>query len=497
MSSATRSATRLSTGVAGLDDVLMGGFPQGNVYLIEGDPGVGKTTLALQFLMAGIRDGASVLFVSLSESQRELHAAAASHGWDINDVPILEVTASEDSLSLEKQYSVFHPSEIEFQDTTNTILSKVQETGATRIVFDSIAEIRLLAGDSLRYRRQILALKQFFLHRDCTVLLIDDRRSGGSDMQLESIAHGVLELQSMPRDYGIERRRMRVVKLRGSTYRQGFHDLTIETGGLRIFPRLVASEHRGIMASSVVSSGNAELDALWGGGVAAGTSTLLLGPAGSGKSTIALSYAVAAACRGDRASVFAFDETLGTLFVRAEQLGMRLQEHVDNGRIEIDQLDPAELSPGEFIARARNAVERKQARVIIIDSLNGLLNAMAGEHLMALHLRELCSFLNQRGVATFLVLAQAGIVGHDVSSPVDLSYLADNVLLLRYFEVAGKVRKALSITKKRTGGHEDTLRELRFGAKGIEIGKPLTQFTGVLAGTPVYIGELKGLADAL
>ena len=493
----TRASARVGSGVSGLDELAPGGWPAHHLYLIEGDPGAGKTTLALQFLMEGARLGERVLYVTLSESRLELEAVAKSHNWRFDDIEIFEFVPSEESLKAENEYSALHPSEVEFQDTMQSILEKIDEVRPSRVVIDSLSEIRMLARESIRYRRQVLALKHFFLTRSCTVLMLDDRTSGSRDLQLHSIAHGVLLLERMNRDYGVERRRLRVAKLRGSVFREGLHDYTIETGGLKVFPRLIAKEHRPPRQRGAASSGIPAFDALWAGGIPWGSCTLITGPAGSGKSSLAIRYAFTAAERGENAALFHFDETLGPLLQRSMSLGMDLGPHLESGKIQLRQLDPAELSPGEFIADVRAAVEKRGARIIVIDSLNGLLNAMSEERQMVLQMHELCSYLNQTGVATFLVLAQAGILGPNTSQPVDLSYLADNVLLLRYFESDGRVKKALSVVKKRSGKHEDTIRELRMRDGGIEIGEPLREFQGVLTGVPIFTGSMSALDGAM
>ena len=486
---------RMSTGIAGLDNVLSGGFPQGHFFLVEGVPGTGKTTLGLQFLMEGARRGEQVLYVTLSESQQEIEKVARSHGWSLAGVAIFEFTPTEDSLRPEDQYSAFHPSEVEFQDTTQNILREVERVQPSRIVLDSLSEIRLLARDSLRYRRQVLALKHFFTNRNCTVLLLDDRTSGGQDMQLQSIAHGVVFLEKVVREFGKMRRRLQVSKMRGSIFREGYHDYSIETGGVAVFPRLVASEHRVPSNDGHVTSGFPELDALWSGGLDRGTSTLLLGPAGSGKSSVAMGYAIAAVRRGEVASAFLFEESIHLACKRAATLNMDPSLYLQEGTLHLKQIDPAELSPGEFIQCVRNSVEQREAKVIVIDSLNGFLNAMPGEQHLPLQMHELLSFLNQHGIVTLLVLAQSGMLGPSMSSPVDLSYLADNVLLFRYFEAEGRVRKAISVVKKRSGVHEDTIRELRMQNGRILVGKALSDFRGVLTGVPTYVGAEGMLGD--
>lgn len=486
---------RDSTGISGLDDILNGGLPRTHLFLIEGEPGTGKTTLGLQFLLAGREIGEKGMYVTLSESKRELLTVARSHNWSLDESWLFEYTPTEEYLREEDQYSAFHPSELEFQDVTKAILEQIEVSQPRRIVLDSLSELRLLARDSLRYRRQILALKHYFSSRQCTVLLLDDRTSE-SPNQLQSIAHGVIAMERLPRVYGIERRRIRVAKLRGSKFREGFHDYSIETGGVVVYPRLIAAEHYQQVGSGAILSGIPELDALTGGGLSNGSSTLVIGPAGVGKSSVSMSYAVQAAKQGDHAVFYTFDETVRTLLTRSAQLGSDPYPYVESGKLRVQQIDPAELSPGDFISRIRADAEEHHARVIVIDSLNGLLNAMPGEDYLALQMHELLTFLSHRGVVTLLVLSQAGVLGASMYSPVDLSYLADNMLLLRYFEVAGKVRKAISIVKNRTAEHEDTIRELRLTPGRIRVGEPLADFQGVLSGVPQFTGTQASLGSA-
>jgi circadian clock protein KaiC len=475
---------RTTTGVPGLDDVLNGGLIAHRLYLVDGDPGSGKTTLSLQYLLEGVKAREKCLYITLSETRDELLAGAQSHGWSLDGIDIVELMAEEDELSADSQVTMYHPAEVELNETTRKVLAAVEKINPSRVVFDSLSELRLLAQSSLRYRRQILALKQFFIGRRCTVLLLDDRTSEGSDLQLQSIAHGVISLEQLAPVYGAERRRIRVVKFRGTSFRGGFHDFAIREGGLAIFPRLVASEHSELFPSERIKSGVTALDALLGGGPDRGTSTLLLGPAGCGKSTLAVQYAVAAAARGDHAVIFAFDESLATLQARTAALGIKLKEGTGAGQIKFHQVDPAELSPGEFAWRVRAAVEKDSARVVVIDSLNGYMNAMPEEQYLTAQLHELLTYLGARGVTTLMVVAQHGLTGREMQSPIDTSYLADSVVLLRYFEYAGKVKKAISVLKKRSGSHEESIRELRFDAEGIHLSEPLTQFRGVLTGVP-------------
>jgi circadian clock protein KaiC len=484
-----------STGIEGLDHILLGGFPRNHVYLLQGDPGVGKTTLGLQFLLEGVRDGETSLYITLSETKSELEAVAESHHWDISGVHIYEELVGEESLD-DDETTVFYPAEVELGQTIRAFLNEVDRIKPDRVVLDSLSEIRLLAQSTLRYRKQILALKQFFAGRKVTVLFLDDRTSDVTDMQLQSVPHGVVELERYTPVYGAARRRLQIVKMRGLNFRDGYHDFSITTGGIVVYPRLVtAAEHRRIVRLEQVSSGIEALDDLLGGGIHRGTSTLIMGPAGSGKSALSTQYAVAAARRGEKTTMFLFEESLSSLFNRSESLGMPLHEHVDSGMILVRQVDPAQLQPGEFAHLVRRAVEVEESRVVVIDSLNGYLNAVPEERFLLLHLHEVLSFLGQHGVATILVFAQHGMVGQ-MQSSVDVSYLADCVILLRYFEARAKIRKALSVIKKRTGMHETAIRDFILSAeKGIEIGRPLEEFRGVLSGIPNYERIVEEIRD--
>jgi circadian clock protein KaiC len=492
MASQETEQDRVSTGMSGLDDILGGGFDANRLYLVEGMPGSGKTTLALQFLLDGMKRGEKVLYITLSESESELRLVATRHGWSLHGVPIFQLVPPEASHGPEHEVTLFHPSEMELGETTKLIFEQVRQNEPVRVVFDSLSEMRLLAQNSLRYRRQILALKHFFGGRKCTVLLLDDLSSHAEDLQLHSIAHGVISLEQLALDYGAERRRLRIAKMRGIAFRGGYHDFIIEHGGLSIFPRLVAAEHHKEFHGEPISSGSEGLDALLGGGLHRGTSALLIGGAGVGKSTVALTYAVAAAKRGEDAVLFAFDEGLGTIFARADSLAIDLRTHFTAGRLVIQQIDPAEMSPGEFVAIVREAVEKRKARVVVIDSLNGYLNAMPNEKFLILQIHELLSYLNQLGVVTILVLAQHGLLG-PMQSPLDVSYLSDTVIMLRYFEAEGAVRRALSVVKKRSGAHEYAIREFRLAQGGLHVGPPLKHFRGIFTGTPTYVGEAKPL----
>ncbi|MFN3652152.1 MAG: ATPase domain-containing protein [Armatimonadota bacterium] len=486
---------RARTGIPGLDDVLSGGLPRGRMYLVEGDPGSGKTTLALQYLQEGARLGESTVYVILSETEDELRSVAYSHGWSLEGITICDLQMSEESLRAESQYTLFHPDEVELSDTTRLVLQTVEEVRPSRVVFDSCSEMRLLARDPLRYRRQILALKHYFTARNCTVLLLDYQSTSDEDRQLQSLAHGMIQLEQLSPEYGGQRRRLRVQKLRGSTFRDGYHDFNIETGGLVVYPRLIAAEHHKPFPHVSLSSGVTELDALLGGGLDHGTSTLILGPAGAGKSTLAAQYAMAAIDQGDNASFYIFDEVPDTLTVRGEGLGMRIRERQEQGLLQIHQVDPAELAPGEFAHLVRKEVEEVGARVIVIDSLNGYQNSMPEEHFLSAHLHELLAYLNQQGVVTILVMAQYGIMGQGVESPLELSYLADTVVLLRYFEARGEIRKAVSVVKKRTGDHEKTIREMRLTPAGLHLGEVLREFSGVMTGQLTYLGSSAPLLD--
>ena len=487
--SSLSAVTRLTTGIEGLDDILGGGLPPDRLYLIQGDPGTGKTTLALQFLLEGVKRGEKVLFITLSETQDELAAVARSHGWDLTGVHIFELSAAQQNRSAE-QNTLFHPSEVELNEVTQVLLDEVERIGPSRVVLDSLSELRLLAQNALRFRRQILALKQHFVGKRSTVMLLDDRNggAGGLEAQAHTVAHGVMELEQLAPEYGAERRRLRIVKLRGVGFRGGHHDFQILQGGLRVFPRLVAQEHRNGFVRNLVSSGVPELDTLLGGGIARGTSMLIMGPAGSGKSTLAMQYVCAALERGENAAMFLFDEGLDTMLARADGVKIELRPWIGKGPLVVRQIDPAEMPPGAFVSHVREAVEQHGAKIVVIDSLNGYMNAMPEERFLTLHMHELLSYLGQRGVMTILVMAQHGLMGR-MESQVDISYLSDSVLLLRYFEAAGHIRLALSVVKKRTGGHERTIREMMIAPQqGIRVGPPLIEFQGILTGVPTFHG---------
>jgi circadian clock protein KaiC len=486
---------RSLSGVAGLDEVLHGGYISGRLYLIDGNPGAGKTTLALQYLLEGLRIGERCLYVTLSETQDELKSGAESHGWSTDGIEILELIADDGELDGDAQLTMYHPSEVELSDTTRRIIEAVERIQPHRMVFDSLSELRLLAQSSLRYRRQILALKQFFVGRSCTVLLLDDRTAEGPDLQLQSIAHGVISLEHKAPAYGRALRQLQVIKFRGSDFHSGYQDCRIRRGGLEVFPRLMAADHGADFEPELVVSGVAALDALIGGGIDRGTATLLIGPPGSGKSTVALQYAAAAAQRGDHALLFAFEESKAVLLRRVAGLGMDIDEGSGPGQIAIRQIDPADISPGEFAHLVQQSVGRDGARIVIIDSLNGYLTAMPEDRYLSAQLHELLAYLNNHGVVTFLIAAQSGIMGTSMRAPIDASYLADNVVMMRMFEHAGKVKKAISVVKKRSGGHEESIRQLWFDAEGVHLSEPLAHLRGVLSGVPAEIGGPDGSAQ--
>ena len=482
MATTTKHDSSLSSGISGLDEILRGGISRDRLFLVEGAPGSGKTTLALQFLIDGVAQGETVMFVALSESLEELEASAASHGWSLAGIHLFALPTGPDLAGGAPRSTMFHSSEIELAETMKSVLAEFESVRPTRLVFDSLSEFRLLSESPLRYRRQILALKQFFASRQCTVLLIDDR-GDRRDTDLHSLVHGVIQLERVESEYGAMRRRLSVTKLRGRAFREGYHDFVIGTGGLRVFPRLVAVEHHADYPREALSTGLAQVDLLLGGGFARGTSTLILGPSGTGKSSLTMQSAVSVAKAGKDVSIFLFEEAMATYLERARGLGIELEQFRDEGRARIRQVDPAEMAPGEFAAVLMEEVRRDGIEMVVIDSLNGFLNAMPNERFLMLHLHELLTYLGQLGVTTLMTLTQHGIVNGAEHSPVDASYLADTVVLLRYFEAFGEVRQALSVIKKRTGTHERSIRELRFD-RGLKVGEPVREFQGVLTGVP-------------
>jgi circadian clock protein KaiC len=477
----------VNMGVEGLDDVLGGGLTANRLYLLEGSPGAGKTTVALQFLRHGASRGEAVLYVTLSETADELDGVARSHGWDLAGIHTREMLPSEADLEPDEQSTMFHPSELELSQTTLKILADVDTIKPTRVVFDSLSELRLLAGNSLRYRRQILALKQFFSGRQCTVLLLDDMTAVEHDLQVQSIAHGVIRLEQFHSAYGSTRRRLVVTKFRGRAFRDGYHDYRIVRGGLQVYPRLVAAEHAPPLVQSKLGSGVAALDSLLGGGIEKGTSTLIVGAPGTGKSSLAAQFAIAAAKRGERTAFFMFDESIATFRTRCAGMSMDIESHLKAGRITLRQIDPAELSPGEFVHALRLAVTVQKADIVVIDSLNGYLNAMPDERFLVVQLHEVLTYMGQAGVATLLIGAHHGLIGTQMQTPVDASYLADSVVLLRYYEHHGEVHQAISVVKKRGGSHERTIRAFSISDTGIHIGEPLRDFRGILTGVPIAL----------
>ncbi|HET7729438.1 MAG TPA: ATPase domain-containing protein [Usitatibacter sp.] len=486
---------RISTGIAGLDAIVQGGLPADRLYLVDGNPGVGKTTLAIQFLMEGARNGERCLYIALSETKDELDSVAESHGWSLDGITVLELSQFDATLAARSKNTLFQPAEVELKNLGELLMAEFERIKPSRMVLDSLSEMRLMAQNPLRYRRQILEFKQRFASRGCTVLLLDDRSAVGQDAQVQSIVHGMLALQVVPLKFGINRRYLNVTKLRGSSFREGNHDYVIKEGGITVFPRLVASDHGAKHEKEVFSSGNPQLDLLLGDGLHAGTGTLLMGPAGSGKSTVAAMFAAKAAAAGQKVLYFAFDETTSILMGRTRELGIDLETPVATGMLTVQQVDPAEIAPGELANLIVAAVTERGTRMVVLDSLNGYVNAMPGEDYLHLHLHELLTYLNQKGVVTVMVLSQHGLIG-SMGSQVDVSYIADSVILFRFFEARGAVKKAVSIIKKRSGGHETTIRELCMTGEGVVIGQPLVHFEGVMTGVPKIVGGELAAEDA-
>ncbi|VTU02657.1 circadian clock protein : Putative circadian clock protein, KaiC OS=Pedosphaera parvula (strain Ellin514) GN=Cflav_PD2769 PE=4 SV=1: KaiC: KaiC [Gemmataceae bacterium] len=482
-----------STGVGGLDQVLAGGLPKNRLYLIEGGAGAGKTTLALQFLLEGVRLKEPALYVVTAEARDEVEQAAASHGWTFDGVEVLELQAPAGDADGDEQYTVFHPSEVQLDEATKVLVEALDRVRPVRVVIDSITGLRLLAQTPARYRQQVLLLKRALARHGATVLLLDDLAEHTRDLQLRSVVHGIISLHRVAPRYGGVRRQLEVAKLRGVDYRGGFHDFAIRRGGLAVFPRIVIDEHHRAFTPDVTPSGLPGLDTMLGGGLTRGTSTVIIGPAGVGKSSLTTRYALAAAERGEHAVVYTFDETYETYLTRSEGLGLDARKHIAGGRLTVHQIDPAEWSAGEFVHNLRTAVEQRNTRLVVIDSLNGYLHALPDKDLLLVQLHELLTYLNQRGVLSLLVMAQHGLLGPALESPADVSYLADSVLLLRYFEAAGTVRQAISVFKKRTGSHERTIREFTLG-KNLAVGDALHEFQGVLTGVPHFVGERNALS---
>jgi circadian clock protein KaiC len=485
----------LSTGVPGLDQVLTGGLTSDRLYLVEGEPGTGKTTLALQFLNEGARQGESVLYITLAETNVELRSVASSHGWGMEGIHIEEILPNEDVLDPDQQYTIFHPSEIELGTTTQRILAAIEKYKPRRVVLDSLSELQLLAESPLRYRRQVLALKQYLTSRNCTTIFLDDRTALSTDLQVRSVAHAVMTLELADQAYGAERRRLRVVKYRGIAFHGGAHDYKIIKGGLEVYPRLVAAGSRVVSERRQLSSGLAALDALIGGGLEEGMSTLISGPPGTGKSSLAAQFVHAASERGEASAMFLFEEARNNMLNRCSNLGMDLSGAIDKGLLTIQQIDPAELAPGQFSQAVMKAVERG-ARIVVIDSLNGYLNAVPDERFLTIYLHELLTYLGQRGVVSIIVGVQQGMIGTGMTTSVDASYIADNVIMLRYFEAAGEVRQAISVFKKRGSAHERTIRRFQISTGGIRVGPVLKDFHGILTGVPTYDGDASEPAAA-
>ena len=481
-----------STGIPGLDNILAGGLARERVYLLEGSPGTGKTTAAMSFLRAGAKLGERTLYITLSEAEAELRDTARTHGWDLDGIDIFELVPPESLLDEQQQQSLLYSSDLELGETTRMIFDAVERVQPDRVAIDSLSEIRLLAQSSLRYRRQVLALKHYFAKHGSTVVLLDDLTTETLDKTVHSVAHGVVRLEELAPEYGAERRRVRVIKFRGRKFRGGYHDFTIRTGGLEVYPRLVSAEHKTTFDRSPLPSGVGGLDSLLGGGVERGSSCLVLGPAGTGKSLVSLYFVLSAIARGEKAALFVFDEELGLLFDRTKAFGIDLEALSESGDLLVQQIDAAELSPGEFTARVRNCIDDQGIRTVVIDSLNGYQAAMPEENFLILHIHELLQYLNRQGATTFLTVAQHGLVG-EMKAPVDVTYLADTVILLRYFEARGEVRRALSVIKKRSGRHEKTIREFDIGDEGLTVGPPLSNFQGVLRGVPNFVGQGSGL----
>jgi circadian clock protein KaiC len=490
-------AGRQATGIAGLDEILGGGLPSNRLYVIEGDPGSGKTTLALQFLREGIRQGQKCLYITLSETLEELTDVASSHGWTLDGIQTLELDSISERLEEQANYTVYHPSDVELGETVKRIRAEVESLNPDRVALDSVSELKILSQTSVRYRREILALKQFFAGRKCTVLILDDLTAGEGGQQLQSIAHGVIRMEREAREYGTTRRQIHIVKMRGVRFQDGSHDFVIHTGGIQLYPRLIAADTQSSKARGTADSGSPELDTMLGGGLDRGSSTLLLGPAGCGKTTLCSQYLLSALKRGEHVANYLFEESRDTFLSRARGLGMEFEPYLGNGQFDLVKVDLAELSPGEFSSRVKKAVEQQNASIIVIDSLNGYLNGMPSERFLLIHLHELLAYLGQKGVVTIITVAQHGMLGAAMQTPVDVSFLADTVILLRFFESSGAVRQAISVIKKRRSGHERTIREMKIESTGVRVGEVLQNFRGVLTGVPQYRGGSQELMETL
>lgn len=490
---APKKNDKQSTGIDGLDEVLAGGLPAHRLYVIEGNPGSGKTTFALQFLREGARLGQRVLYVTLSETLEELNDVAISHNWNLDGVDLLELDSLSDRFEEGADYTVFHPSDVELEETVGRIRAEVERLNPDRVALDSVSELKILSQTVVRYRREILGLKQFFAGRKCTVIVLDDCTTGDNEQQLQSIAHGVLRMDREPREYGSTRRQIHVVKMRGVALQDGQHDFVIKTGGLELYPRLSANDGTPYEEAGSAESGSPQMDALLGGGLDRGSSTLLIGPAGCGKTTLCSQYLMSALQRGEHVVCYQFEENRQTFLHRSSGYGMDFKPYIASGKFELTEVGVADLSPGEFSSRVRNAVEKRKASFIVIDSLNGYLNGMPSEQFLLIHIRELLAYLAQKGVVTLMALVQHGLLGSAMQSPIDVSFLADTVILLRFFEATGQIRQAISVVKKRRGAHERTLREMKIGPSGVQIGEVLEQFDGVLTGVPRFRGKTEQL----
>lgn len=492
---AENSVGLAATGIAGLDAILEGGLPRHRIYLILGQSGTGKTTLALQFSLQGLRNKERTLYFTLAETEEELHQVASSHGWSLDGIDFCELATVGKGLQPEEQYTLFHPSEVELGESIKHIQDEVERVQPTRVVVDSLTGLRLLAEDPLRYRRQMEALRRFLVSKACTVLLLDEDILLQDDFQTRSLAHGIIQLEQLVQEYGADRRRLRIVKLRGVAISSGYHDFKIVPGGVVVYPRLVAMKHYNEITRDAISSGLNELDILLQGGLVRGNSALLMGPAGSGKSSLAARYAVAAAQRGEASTFYVFDEDIDTFITRLASIGMDIKPHIEKGLIYVHKIDPTAMSPSEFAYHIRERVEQNQVRLVVIDSIGGYLHAMPQEHYLHLHVHELLAYLNRQGVIALIIMVQHGLLGAEIKTPADLSSIVDTVILLRFFEANGEVRQSIAVIKKRSGGHEHTIREFRIGPDGVSVGEPLREFHGVLTGTPRYIGSADPLLD--
>ena len=481
----TSVQVRIPTGIAGLDNILRGGLPEHRLYVIEGNPGAGKTTLMLQFLIEGARLGERCLYIALSATAGELREIVASHGWSLDGIEVVELnTLAEDSA-----YTVYHPADVELGEAIQQIRAAVERLKPDRVGLDSVSELKILSETSARYRREILGLKRFFAHRKCTVLLLDDLTTQEDEQQLQSVAHGVIRLERHVREYGDTRRQIQIVKMRAVPFRDGLHDFKIDTGGgLVIYPRLSSVDDSKEHSQDTIKSGVEHLDRLLGTGLDRGSCALIIGPAGCGKSTISTQFIFTALARGEAVSCFLFEESQSTFRQRAAGLGLNIDAYVVSGLLEFTRIDPVGLSPGEFADRVRRSVERRNVSIVMIDSLNGYVNDLPDDRFLLIQMHELLAYLSQQGVVTLLILSQHGMIGQ-LQSPLDVSFLADTVILLRFFEAQGEVRQAISVVKKRLGAHERTIREMRLGTDGVKIGEPLRDFEGVLTGTPKYFGK--------